>query len=174
MWTDPIVAELHRVRAVHAARFDHDLRAIAEDLKKLEQAWPAAKIDSAPLAADPGQRIALSFRYGARKREKICSTRFRRFEEVVMNCTMTSKGQVTVPKPLRDLLGLKPGMRVAFEYMPDGRVTLKPGGPRAVQAAEAAARLRTVRGSVKLDTSTDEYMNRVRGYGEDIDDPGYR
>lgn len=48
MWNDPIVEELHRIREAHAARFGHDLRAIAEDLKKLEQAWPEPKINPAP------------------------------------------------------------------------------------------------------------------------------
>lgn len=45
MWTDPIVEELHRWREAHAARFQQDLRAIAEDLRQLEQDWPAPKID---------------------------------------------------------------------------------------------------------------------------------
>jgi hypothetical protein len=47
-WTDPIVAELHRVREAHAARFNEDLRAIVEDFKKLEGDWPAPTIDPAP------------------------------------------------------------------------------------------------------------------------------
>lgn len=48
MWTDPIVEELHRIRQAHAARFGNDLRAIVADLRELEAAWPAAKIDPAP------------------------------------------------------------------------------------------------------------------------------
>ncbi|HEX4077977.1 MAG TPA: AbrB/MazE/SpoVT family DNA-binding domain-containing protein [Rhizomicrobium sp.] len=38
--------------------------------------------------------------------------------------TMTSKGQVTVPKRLRDAAGLKPGSRVSFELQ-DGCILLK-------------------------------------------------
>ena len=37
MWEDPIVAEVRRVRAEHAAQFDNDLMAIYRDLKLEEQ-----------------------------------------------------------------------------------------------------------------------------------------
>jgi antitoxin PrlF len=38
--------------------------------------------------------------------------------------TVTIKGQVTIPKPVRDRLGVKPGDEVTFEMAPDGRVTV--------------------------------------------------
>ncbi len=34
--------------------------------------------------------------------------------------TVTSKGQVTLPRAVRDALGLKPGSQVDFEIKPDG------------------------------------------------------
>ena len=34
MWHDPIVEEIRKIRAEHAARFNYDLRAIVEDLRK--------------------------------------------------------------------------------------------------------------------------------------------
>lgn len=37
MWTDPLVEELHQIRAEHAAGFDYDLAAIVEDLRQQEQ-----------------------------------------------------------------------------------------------------------------------------------------
>lgn len=37
MWEDPIVAEVRRVRATHAAQFNNDLLAIYRDLKIEEQ-----------------------------------------------------------------------------------------------------------------------------------------
>ena len=40
-----------------------------------------------------------------------------------MHATMTSKGQVTVPKPLRDKLGLKPGDGIDF-LLEDGDVRI--------------------------------------------------
>ena len=43
----------------------------------------------------------------------------RRIEEVA---TMTAKGQVTVPKTIRDALGADAGTRMTFELHDDGRV----------------------------------------------------
>ncbi len=37
MWSDPIVEEIHQIRADHAARFNYDLAAIVEDIKKQEK-----------------------------------------------------------------------------------------------------------------------------------------
>jgi len=37
MWKDPIVEEIHQIRAEHAAQFDYDLAAIVADLRKQEQ-----------------------------------------------------------------------------------------------------------------------------------------
>ena len=38
---------------------------------------------------------------------------------------VTSKGQVTIPKEIRDQLGLKPGDRVVFVKDRTGRISLK-------------------------------------------------
>lgn len=38
MWKDPIVEELHAFRREHARRFNYDLKAIFEDLKRQEEA----------------------------------------------------------------------------------------------------------------------------------------
>ena len=37
MWNDPIVAEVRRIRAEHAAKFQYDLEAIYRDLKEKER-----------------------------------------------------------------------------------------------------------------------------------------
>jgi antitoxin PrlF len=39
--------------------------------------------------------------------------------------TLTSKGQTTIPKDIRDGLGLKPGDRITFTMMPDGTVQMR-------------------------------------------------
>jgi antitoxin PrlF len=39
-----------------------------------------------------------------------------------MATTLTTKGQVTIPKPIRDRLGIGPGSAVEFEIAQDGRV----------------------------------------------------
>lgn len=41
-----------------------------------------------------------------------------------MFATMTSKGQITIPKPARDALQLRPGDRVEFVLGDDGRLFL--------------------------------------------------
>jgi antitoxin PrlF len=43
-----------------------------------------------------------------------------------MQSAITSKGQATIPKAVRDHLHLKPGDRVKFFIHPDGRVALLP------------------------------------------------
>jgi antitoxin PrlF len=75
-----------------------------------------------------------------------------------MATTVTSKGQVTIPKPIRDRLGIQPGNSVTFELATDGRVVLtKVGGKRP------ANRLRVLRGSAGAGLSTDEIMALTRG-----------
>jgi antitoxin PrlF len=47
-----------------------------------------------------------------------------------MESALTSKGQATIPKAIRDHLQLKPGDRVKFFVHPDGTVVLLPKLPR--------------------------------------------
>jgi hypothetical protein len=37
MWKDPIVEEVRKIRQQHAKRFNYDLRAIVDDLRKLQE-----------------------------------------------------------------------------------------------------------------------------------------
>jgi AbrB family looped-hinge helix DNA binding protein len=41
------------------------------------------------------------------------------------DATLTSKGQTTIPKDIRDSLGLKPGDRMTFTLMPDKTVVMR-------------------------------------------------
>jgi antitoxin PrlF len=43
-----------------------------------------------------------------------------------MESAITSKGQATLPKAIREHLGLKPGDRVKFFVHPDGSVVILP------------------------------------------------
>ena len=43
-----------------------------------------------------------------------------------MEATLTSKGQITLPKPLRDLLNLNAGDRIEFLLEKNGRIELIP------------------------------------------------
>lgn len=45
--------------------------------------------------------------------------------------TITSKGQVTVPKAIRERLGLEEGDVLDFTVADDGAITLRPRGQRA-------------------------------------------
>lgn len=40
--------------------------------------------------------------------------------------TVTSKGQITIPKEIRDELGLDSGSRIAFRLRADGTVEMQP------------------------------------------------
>ncbi len=75
-----------------------------------------------------------------------------------MPTTVTSKGQVTIPKPVRDRLGIVPGSAVAFELAPDGRVVLVKVGP-----ARTVSRFARLRGMAGAGMSTDEIMALTRG-----------
>jgi len=46
-----------------------------------------------------------------------------------MESAITTKGQATIPKAIREHLGLKPGDRVKFFVHPDGSVVLLPKLP---------------------------------------------
>lgn len=39
--------------------------------------------------------------------------------------TLTSKGQTTIPKEIRESLGMKVGDRMTFTLMPDGTVVMR-------------------------------------------------
>ena len=39
--------------------------------------------------------------------------------------TLTSKGQITIPKAVRDALGVKPGDRITFHVHENGTVTVE-------------------------------------------------
>jgi antitoxin PrlF len=48
-----------------------------------------------------------------------------------MESTITAKGQATIPKPVREHFGLKPGDRIKFFMHPNGSVVLLPKVPVA-------------------------------------------
>ena len=71
--------------------------------------------------------------------------------------TVTSKGQITLPKAVREALGLTPGSKVEFVVEP-GRAIL-----RKRVSLEAFERWRGhLRGKLPAD-SVDEFMEQLRG-----------
>ncbi len=79
------------------------------------------------------------------------------FDEAAMS-TMTVKGQVTIPKAVRERLGLEPGMAVEFVMDDDGRVTVRKAG-----GAAPVSRFAALRGSLDAPLSTDEILALTRG-----------
>ncbi|MFO1079298.1 MAG: AbrB/MazE/SpoVT family DNA-binding domain-containing protein [Reyranellaceae bacterium] len=75
-----------------------------------------------------------------------------------MAATVTSKGQITIPKPVRDLLGLEPGSVVDFRRAEGGGVVLVKVGRKA-----ARSRFARLRGHAGKGLSTDEIMALTRG-----------
>ncbi len=75
-----------------------------------------------------------------------------------MATRMTVKGQVTIPKAVRDAAGLAPGDLV--EIVNDrGAVRIV----RSSREAEYRARIAKLRGSLNLGMSVDAYMDIARG-----------
>jgi len=54
--------------------------------------------------------------------------------------TMTTKGQVTVPREIRNRLGLKSGDKVAFTVLSDGTVVVRPKTRRLADLAGSLTR----------------------------------
>jgi antitoxin PrlF len=77
-----------------------------------------------------------------------------------MTTTITQKGQVTLPKQVRDAAGLKPGDEVEVRATASGGVYIeKPGRQTAYQAKlRALMERRPIRG-----ITTDEIMEMSRG-----------
>lgn len=75
-----------------------------------------------------------------------------------MATTVTSKGQVTIPKAIRDLLGIEPGQAVDFRMDTDGRVVLE-----RTDGKPPRSRFDAVRGIAGPGPSTDELMQMLRG-----------
>lgn len=45
--------------------------------------------------------------------------------DMTTDATLTSKGQTTIPKEIRDSLGMKAGDRMTFTLMPDATVVMR-------------------------------------------------
>ncbi len=77
-----------------------------------------------------------------------------------MATTLTSKGQVTIPKRIRDALSLAPGCAVDFAVNRDGDVVIHKAGARAKRKPD---RFEAARGKADVKWRTDELMALLRG-----------
>jgi AbrB family looped-hinge helix DNA binding protein len=89
---------------------------------------------------------------------------------------MTSKGQVTIPKDVRDAIGVGPGSEIGFE-LHDGQATIvnldarrsgSRGGDLVRHVLETATRLR-LEGKINTRHSPDEMMVLLRGPHDESD-----
>ncbi len=76
-----------------------------------------------------------------------------------MATTMTRKGQVTVPKKVREYLGLKAGSSVLFERLASGEIVLRPAKRRSKERTSVFAKLR---GRATVRMKTEEILTLTR------------
>lgn len=74
-----------------------------------------------------------------------------------MPATVTTKGQITIPKEVREYLGIKPGSTVGFRRADNGDVVIVLDTPRP------KSRFEKLVGSAGPGPTTDELMKMLRG-----------
>jgi AbrB family looped-hinge helix DNA binding protein len=79
-----------------------------------------------------------------------------------MSTTLTSKGQVTIPKQIRDALNLAPGCAIDFDVNRNGDVVIHKAG--AVTSSRPD-RFEKARGIADIKWRTDDLMALLRGEG---------
>jgi AbrB family looped-hinge helix DNA binding protein len=79
-----------------------------------------------------------------------------------MATTLTSKGQVTIPKRIRDELNLLPGASVEFSVNAAGEVVLHRPRPAKSVRRRPRDRFDAVRGSADVRWRTDALMKLLR------------
>jgi len=76
-----------------------------------------------------------------------------------MHTTLTNKGQVTIPKHIRDALHLEPGCAIEFRINREGEVVLT----RPFESRGESDRFERMRGKADVKWRTDELMALLRG-----------
>lgn len=77
-----------------------------------------------------------------------------------MSTNLTSKGQVTIPKHIRDALHLAPGSAVDFAVNASGQVVLNSATARSTK--KIVDRFEAVRGKATVKWRTDDLMKLLR------------
>ena len=81
--------------------------------------------------------------------------------ELSMATTLTVKGQVTIPKHIRDAVGLTPGTRVEFVIDDRGNVVIEKAD--RVRATDIQDRFSAAIGKATIPWRSDELMRLLRG-----------
>ena len=82
-----------------------------------------------------------------------------------MSTTLTLKGQVTIPKTIRDAMGLTPGTSIDFAVNQKGEVVLQKAAkvPGARNKLPPVDRFEAARGKANVTWKTQELMALLRG-----------
>lgn len=81
-----------------------------------------------------------------------------------MASRVTSKGQVTIPKRVRDHLGIRAGSAVDFEMTETGEVVLRSATTAGRKSARGVpSRFAKLRGSATVKMRTEEILALTRG-----------
>lgn len=79
-----------------------------------------------------------------------------------MQTVLTSKGQVTIPKRIRDEMNLLPGSPVEFSVNAAGEVVLHRARPAKRASRRVADRFEAARGAADVKWRTDDLMKLLR------------
>ncbi|MDR3055084.1 MAG: AbrB/MazE/SpoVT family DNA-binding domain-containing protein [Zoogloeaceae bacterium] len=80
-----------------------------------------------------------------------------------MSTTLTSKGQVTIPKQIRDVLSLVPGCQVDFAVNREGDVVIHKASALFHRKPGKPDRFEFARGKADVQWRTDDLMALLRG-----------
>ena len=82
-----------------------------------------------------------------------------------MSTTLTVKGQVTIPKPIRDAMGLTPGTSIDFAVNRNGEVVLHKAdsGQTSRKVRPQPDRFEAARGKADVSWKTQDLMALLRG-----------
>lgn len=75
-----------------------------------------------------------------------------------MAATVTAKGQITIPKAVREALGVKAGSKIDFQALEDGHIAIVKQGPKP------KGRFDRFRGVATTSLTTEDIMRLTRGW----------
>jgi AbrB family looped-hinge helix DNA binding protein len=78
-----------------------------------------------------------------------------------MSTTLTAKGQITIPRPIRDAMGLTPGTVIDFAVKHNAEVVLHKADSR--KARTQLDRFEAARGKADVPWKTQDLMASLRG-----------
>ncbi len=80
-----------------------------------------------------------------------------------MQPALTTKSQVTIPKAIRQFLGIGPGDRVFFEPLQDNRVAIRAYNLPTKAASKPADPITAMIGAATRKVRTEDVMRMTRG-----------